>query len=311
MLDVMDKRDYFSGTEDPMIDNKVMYLRDKDGFDLMTVANVGDGTNHGATVLIRTAPLSDYPGLLVWNGLTNAYFGVGGDGTVGMGLDLSNPPVAQLDIRKVTSHDYMLNVANDDNTLPYFNVHEDGNVGIGLTATSSTAKLSVRGSLDLYYNSSTAPALRIKSSTGTTRHLITDDDDNLIIDPGIGGGANDNLVVNGEVIINGSLTIKSGIDNQFKVGADGKIRAREVQVDLLTIPDYVFDKKYELPTIEELQTFIEENKHLPNIPSECEYEKRGAINIAELNVKLLEKVEELSLYIIQLNDRIKILENEK
>lgn len=301
----------------PFATNRLMVMRDDDDYDLVSFANTGSGTTHGGALMIRAIPDATMPSLAIYNGLTNTHLAAYGNGAIGMGTSMTGQPVAHLDIRKITTLDYLFNIANSDNTLPYFNVHEGGNVGIGVIATSSTAKLSVKGNLDLYYNSSTAPALRINTSAGVTRHLVTDIANNLIIAPGVGGGANSRVVINGElettddVTVNGSLTIKSGSGNEFKVGTDGKVRAREVQVDLLTIPDYVFDKNYSLPTIEELNTFIEENKHLPNIPSECEYEKRGAINMGELNIKLLEKVEELSLYIIQLNERVKTLENEK
>jgi len=63
--------------------------------------------------------------------------------------------------------------------------------------------------------------------------------------------------------------------------------------------DYVFAKDYKLKTIEELEAFVKENKHLPNVPSAEEVVKEG-IDMAKMDAKLLEKIEELSLYVIQL-----------
>jgi trimeric autotransporter adhesin len=72
--------------------------------------------------------------------------------------------------------------------------------------------------------------------------------------------------------------------------------------------DKVFEKTYNLLTINELQSFIQQNKHLPNIPSANEVVKNG-VKQDELNAKLLEKIEELSLYIIQLEKRISKIEH--
>ena len=62
--------------------------------------------------------------------------------------------------------------------------------------------------------------------------------------------------------------------------------------------DYVFSNDYKLRPLKEVEEFINTNKHLPNIPSAAEVSKNG-INLAEMNTKLLEKVEELTLYLLQ------------
>jgi len=67
--------------------------------------------------------------------------------------------------------------------------------------------------------------------------------------------------------------------------------------------DYVFADDYILKPLEELSSFIKTNKHLPNIPAAKEVEMNG-IELGEMNAKLLEKIEELSLYIIQQNNEI-------
>jgi hypothetical protein len=104
-------------------------------------------------------------------------------------------------------------------------------------------------------------------------------------------------------------------DNQFSIDNAGYVRAREVIVDFDIIPDYVFKEGYKLMKLDELESFITENKHLPNIKSEAEYNKAGGIGIGELNVKLLEKVEELTLYTIaqqkQIDELKKIVQEMK
>jgi hypothetical protein len=69
----------------------------------------------------------------------------------------------------------------------------------------------------------------------------------------------------------------------------------------------VFEENYRKPGLEELRTFIAENKHLPNIPSASEVEKKG-IEVGDMQRRLTEKVEELTLYILELESRIKKLE---
>ena len=75
-----------------------------------------------------------------------------------------------------------------------------------------------------------------------------------------------------------------------------------------TYADYVFDEGYELLSLEEVEAFILANGHLPNVKSEEEVEYGRRINLSELSIKLLEKVEELTLYAIDLNKRLAVLE---
>ncbi|MDF3029258.1 MAG: hypothetical protein K0S23_3565 [Fluviicola sp.] len=87
----------------------------------------------------------------------------------------------------------------------------------------------------------------------------------------------------------------------------GLLYAREVKVNLDSWPDYVFDEGYQLMPLSELQAFIRDNNHLPNVPSACEMEEQG-INVAKSNVMLMEKVEELTLYMLQINEKVNIQE---
>ena len=94
----------------------------------------------------------------------------------------------------------------------------------------------------------------------------------------------------------------------FKLTVNGKIKAEEIQV-VVDVADYVFEKDYKRLSLEEVEEYIQNNKHLPNIPSAAEVKERG-YNIGEMNNKLLEKIEELTLYIIEQEKRIKQLEKE-
>ncbi len=86
----------------------------------------------------------------------------------------------------------------------------------------------------------------------------------------------------------------------YKLRVQGKIIAEELRVTLVgSWPDYVFDDAYKLPTLENLEKYIQTNKHLPNVPAAAEVEKSG-IAVGEMQTKMMEKIEELTLYILQL-----------
>ena len=110
---------------------------------------------------------------------------------------------------------------------------------------------------------------------------------------------------NGNVGI-GTTTIPYG----YKLAVDGKAIFEEVKVEIINGADFVFEEDYNLKTIEEVAKYIQTEKHLPDIPSAKEMEENG-IGVAEMNMKLLQKVEELTLYVIEQNKRIENLENNK
>lgn len=139
--------------------------------------------------------------------------------------------------------------------------------------------------------------------------IVQNNNTHMVINPNGNVGINTNTPIS-KFHVNGDFTVSSGSTVNFKVYANGGIRGRALDIDLLSIPDYVFKPGYKLITLWQLEKFIMENGHLPGIKSEKEYQVVGSINIGELNIQLLEKVEELTLYILQLNKRITELENQ-
>ena len=99
------------------------------------------------------------------------------------------------------------------------------------------------------------------------------------------------------------------IGNTFLVKGDnaslqGKFEAKEIKVTLTPTADFVFEEDYNLPKLEEVEKHIKEKKHLPEIASAKEMEKEG-VNVGEFQIKLLQKIEELTLYSIEQNKQLK------
>lgn len=102
----------------------------------------------------------------------------------------------------------------------------------------------------------------------------------------------------------GKVGIGTGMPDS-KLTVNGNIHAEEVKVDLsVPGPDYVFKDGYDLKSLEEVQNYIKENGHLPNIPSAREMEENG-IELGSMDMKLLEKIEELTLYILKQQESLK------
>jgi len=87
----------------------------------------------------------------------------------------------------------------------------------------------------------------------------------------------------------------------------GKFETREIKVTKTPTADFVFADDYALPKLEDVEKHIKEKRHLPEIASAAEMEKEG-VNIGEFQIKLLQKIEELTLYSIQQEKRINQLE---
>jgi len=114
-----------------------------------------------------------------------------------------------------------------------------------------------------------------------------------------------------------SLTINSNgnigmgtLPNEHKLAVAGTIIAEEVIVKLQSNwPDHVFNDDYQLPELADVKQFIQKNHHLEGVPSEKEIQNNG-INIAGIQSKLLQKIEELTLYVIKQDEEINNLKDE-
>ncbi len=164
-----------------------------------------------------------------------------------------------------------------------------GNVGIG-TSVLPTEKLVVNG------NISQTAGYNI-----TTNQIIAPDTNGLRLSDQDGLGI---FVTEG-----GNVGIGTESPGVYKLAVNGKILAEELKiVESVPSSDYVFEKEYNLMTINKLEDFITKNKHLPEVPSAKEFEANG-YSVGEMDDILLRKIEELTLYIIQQQKEIEKLKS--
>ncbi|WP_406845486.1 hypothetical protein [Flavobacterium soyae] len=215
-----------------------------------------------------------------------------------------------------------------------------GNVGVG--TISPVSKLSVFGSLTLnggLSNTLQRPSINAGTLTYGEIRGFSNSVNSALGDDGFlrisaGGGTNSNTksfidltgystipdmnrnIVFGtlglermRVDINGNVGIGTITTGSHKLAVEGSIGAREIKVQATGWSDFVFKKEYDLPTLEQVEKHINEKGHLKDIPSEEEVLKNG-INLGEMNSKLLQKIEELTLYIIEIKKE-NAKENEK
>lgn len=222
-------------------------------------------------------------------------------------------------------------IPNNTNYLMY--IRNNGYVGIG--TSSPTEKLEVSGNAKATNITATSS---VQSSTltvtgnvvfsalsGSSSKVLTIGSNGTLssadmseMNDGMGDHiATMNLNLNGKKIVgatngtngifvaqNGNVRIGAGTASPTKtLEVNGTIRSKEVLVEVANWSDFVFDKDYDLRTLMEVESYIKENGHLPDVPS-AEEVKTNGVDVGEMNAILLQKIEELTLYIIELEKKI-------
>ncbi|MEO5592289.1 MAG: hypothetical protein ABIR15_20620 [Chitinophagaceae bacterium] len=176
-----------------------------------------------------------------------------------------------------------------------------GNVGIGAVGDNPIYKLDVGSRIRIRSENPALSAglwLNDSKNTSPIAFMGMADDFSTGLFGSISGWG---LIMN---VNTGNVGIGT-LNPTEKLAVNGTIRTKEVIVDS-DWADYVFDKKYKLHPLDEVEKFIQINKHLPNIPSAKEIEDKG-LHMGDVQKKMMEKIEELTLYVIELKKEVTAL----
>ena len=189
---------------------------------------------------------------------------------------------------------------NAQNTFP-----DNGNVGIGMTNPSYSLNVNSSNFVISKFSRTGGggAAMEIENAAGTGTWRV-----------GVGTNNHFGIYKSNEASFGKQLIIHNNgnigvgtINPDMKLTVKGNIHAEEVKIDLnVPAPDYVFKEGYILRSIKDVERFIKENNHLPEMPSAKEFEQNGVMQ-AEMDMNLLKKIEELTLYTIQQQKEIEEL----
>lgn len=193
-------------------------------------------------------------------------------------------------------------------------VLKNGNIGIG--DANPNEKLVVNGTMKMNFNpiylaSDHWHGVGYFSSFTTTGNYASKVIDGPVLFGYTGGALGTDQMGNRNIALswsaNGNVGIGAANTGSYRLAVEGKVGAREVVITNASWADFVFETSYDLKSLDEIKQFIKENKHLPEIPSASEIENNG-LSVGEIQTKQMQKIEELTLYLIQQNERIKLLE---
>jgi hypothetical protein len=201
----------------------------------------------------------------------------------------------------------------------------DGKVGVGTTAP--TGKFQVVGGSEAALNTNgyvmlgSEAAINLvldnneilaRNNGNTSSLYLQNSGGNVYIGDATNFSSVHRLGVDGNTVITGNLRVgTTPTPSGYRLAVDGKMICTEVLVrTVANWPDYVFSKSHRLPSLEEVEAFIKNNHHLPGIPSAKTLESTG-LNVGEMQKLQMEKIEELTLYIIELKKEIEKLKADR
>lgn len=276
---------------------------------------VGIGTpTPWARLDVRTAGTSagDQQGLNVQNPSTAAYGAVQislGSGDLGSGNGSASLIYAQRNNLGLGSSLFFWNSDASGIQQPRMTITDGGNVGIGTTTPQSRMHLVQNDNLAALVLESSSlgwgSGMYFKNTTPTTGRLYgiySSSFGSLNIADATAGVDRIFIAANGNVGINTNKV--SDVNYRFYV--EGAIRTRRIVVDQATWSDYVFDSAYRRMPLEQLASYVQEKRHLPEVPSADSVAKNG-LDLGGSQAVLLKKIEELTLYIIEQNRKIEAL----
>ena len=252
--------------------------------------SISGGTLHSDISLYATANNQGFLGFKVpSNNTANSGYNmvINHLGNVGIGTTTPNSKLEILESGSLGNNTDVLNIIKKTGTAPTINTQ----VGINLS-------LKQGGNTPIVY-----AAIRAGEDTGTgqIKGALS------FLTQNYSGGFN--LEEKMRILSNGNVGI--GTKNpDTKLTVAGNIHSREVKVTINAGADFVFENNYNLLSLESLESYIRENKHLPEIASENDMKENGIL-LGEMDIKLLQKIEELTLYTIEQQkeiERLKLIE---
>lgn len=210
--------------------------------------------------------------------------------------------------------------ANPGNWSSVFKIDQWGYTGIGTGLnTLGNAKLTVQtgnaydnGALIEVNNDNNHSLILNNTSSGQSTFYVKGSGKTVIghqSGSSNSGMANINVASTSGGPVN-ALDVYDQYNNKvnFRVKSNGDVYARYIKVTVNNIPDYVFEKNYQLLSLKEVESYYKKNKHLPEVPSAAEFEKEG-MDVGEMNKLLLKKIEELTLYSVDQDKKVQELQN--
>lgn len=273
------------------------------------VANTAFGSNSGRSISTGAANTAIGSNALMNGNIGNANTALGGNALTGPGTIIENTAIGMASMARYNSvsTDYVsANTALGVGSLAYLS-NGTGNVVIGKRSLGGIAS----GGNNVAIGHMTADNLLGGSNNiyiGDVKASSTSANNELNINKWIVGN-------NGTIGI-GQFTNQLPADGiaadgeKYKLFVKDGIKTEKVKVDIAASngwADYVFTKDYQLMPLSKVEKFITENGHLPEVPTTEEAIKNG-IELKEMNILLLKKIEELTLYTIQQQKRIEALE---
>ena len=281
--------------------------------------NVGIGTEPLDTKKLYVKGDTWFEGNINFN-VTNCSFHVQTTGNSGIAILHSNDRDLEKSVNtiesKVQGNLTSLHFNASDYKFRYGNAYFKGNVSIGAQGSDNN-KLYVKGRTVLDVSDE---MLLLLTSPGTSIHfdrVVNNEGEvptNTITSDEIGGYSPLNfrgnsyrfyigsVLMDRDLTVNGKITCHDEIEVS-KLTSDNmnvnQLKAKDIRVDLNNAADYVFEDNYNLKSLKEVESYVKENKHLPGIPSAAEISQNG-MSVSEMSNLLLEKVEELTLHLIQL-----------
>jgi hypothetical protein len=189
--------------------------------------------------------------------------------------------------------------------LEKFAITQNGNVGIGTyTPASGLEVSSFQGGIHITDNGNSnflqVGGNNATSGKGFVFRSTTNSTDlrqfSLLVTDGSTQQERVTILKNGSVGI--GTPFLDGNPNNYKLAVNGTIGARSIKVEVSTWSDFVFEDGYKLRPLLEVEKYIAANKHLPEVPSAKEVESKG-VDLGAMDAILLQKIEELTLYIIK------------